>query len=89
MSDRTNKELLELLASLQIQGAVAEMERQVDAKEVDARFLAQVTAMLKHHEVKADIKEVSDLNEMREKAKKANQAILDRVRGDDEHEYVN
>lgn len=86
-----NKELLELLASLQIEGMVKEMERQLDSAEgIDPRFLAQVTSLLKHHEVKADIREVSDLKDIKEEAIKANQALLDSVREEEEDVmYVN
>ena len=88
---RSVKELLELLASLQIEGAVKEMQKQLESKEgLNPQFMAQVTALLKHHEVKADIREVEDLNDIKARAIKANQALLDSVNKEDEDvEYVN
>lgn len=87
-----NKDLLERLASLQIELTVKELERWLedgDAFFFDPKVMAQVTTLLKHHEVKADLKEVQDLSALQKRIISNSEALLNKVNGDDTDEYVN
>lgn len=77
-----NKDLLESLMSLSIQGAKEELQRQIDRGEINPTFLAQVTAMLKHHEVKADIRDKKDLRTMGRDIKANRDLLLGKVTED-------
>jgi len=77
------KELLQEIMQLQIKGVKEELARQVKDEMLDHKFLAQVTAMLKQHDVKADIREKEDLTAIAERMKAQRDKLLVRARSED------
>lgn len=77
------KELLQDIMRLQIKGTKEELERQIEEGMLDHKFLAQVTALLKQHDVKADLRDKEDLDAIAERMQAQRAKLLGRVRGED------